>query len=220
MLGVQQGRSPISLQASEDRTCGKNLVELWGGTLATFWEEPGTGSPVCVKPKRRHRIRVRKISRGVVWRHACLWRVHESCYLQWEPGKGLEKGDGQDQGYTWKKFQLLILMHERGCHRDRRGEPGSMPSRLGKGHEGMNQSGRRRRGEVELKRDKEVGGMAALKKGWRGKRSTPRLGYCIPVGRQRDHSKMRNRTAEKPSRKGSSQPRELSEFKALSTTGA
>lgn len=39
--------------------------------------------------------------------------------------------------------------------------------------------------------------MAALKKGWR-ERSTQDWDTASQWGRQRDHSKMRNRTAEKP----------------------
>ena len=46
----QQGRAHISLRASEDRTCGMNLGEAL----------------------RRHRIRVRKISRGCMTPHALV----------------------------------------------------------------------------------------------------------------------------------------------------
>lgn len=38
-------------------------MKLWGGTRHLLGRAR-TGNPVCVKPKRRHRIRVRKISRG------------------------------------------------------------------------------------------------------------------------------------------------------------
>lgn len=101
-----------------------------------------------------------------------------------EPGKGLEKGDGQDQGYTWR-ISNRILMHERGCHRGQKEESQVLPAAAWQsGHEGMNQSG----DSVErwkLKGQRGGGNAGAISSaGWREARKTGILDPAVGGDRE------------------------------------
>lgn len=62
----------------------------------------------------------------------------------------------------------------------------------------------------ELKRDKEVGGHGSTEKGMEREKHA-RLGYCIPVGETERPQQDEEQDGREAKRKGSSQPRELSE---------
>lgn len=213
----KQGRRPhISLQASEDRTCGKNLGGAVRGHASLSGKSQNRQSSMC-EAQRRHRIRVRKISRGGMTPRMPVASSRVMLSAMGSQEKAWRKGTDRIR-VTREEFQSNLDAWE-GCHRrqKRRARQGVLqPSGAG-GHEGMNQSGRRR-GGGNWKEDKEVGGHGSTEKG--GEERSIGTGILHPSGGDRETTARWEQDGREAKRKGSSASRAERKFKALSTTGA